>query len=159
MKKQTFLIGAVAVAIATISVLAPRETVVPQLPDVSTAATTTGTTVGVLTIQSSPLPPPTTVSVASNASIKVGDATYPITVTRDQTVLGVMRTLASTTDFRFSGRDYSSLGFFVESINGKKQADGYVWIFYMNNKKSSIGISSAMLDVGDVVEWKYERGY
>jgi len=156
MKKLFILIGAVAVVIATFFVLTPREGVVPLPLAVLATSTTTEPGISEQPVRSAPLPP---APAPANASITVGDTLYPIVVPPSETVLSAMRTLALTTDFTFSGRDYSSLGFFVESINGKKQAGGYVWIFYMNGEKSSLGISSATLDPGDVVEWKYEKSY
>jgi len=73
-----------------------------------------------------------------------------------------MRELASTTNFAFTGKDYSSLGFFVESINGlpaqagKKNSDGFYWILYVNGKSSDLGVSQAKISSGDTIEWKYE---
>ncbi len=88
------------------------------------------------------------------------DATsYVIPVHASGSVLDAMRAFASTTSFRFEGRDYPSLGFFVESINGKKPAGGFVWIFYVNGVKSGKGVSSMHVTPDDNVEWKYEKSY
>ena len=84
---------------------------------------------------------------------------YGTHVAAGSTVLDTMKTLAAEGDFTFTGRDYPSLGFFVESINEKRQSDGYVWIFYVNGVKSSIGITSLTLKPGDTIEWKYEKKY
>ncbi len=68
-----------------------------------------------------------------------------------------MRSLASSSNFTFAGREYPSLGFFVESINGKKGTNGYYWFLYVNGKSSDTGASETHLKTGDVIEWKYEK--
>lgn len=59
-------------------------------------------------------------------------------------------------DFSFEGKEYPSLGYFVESINGTKSADGFYWFLYINDTSSPLGASSALVQVGDVVEWRYK---
>lgn len=75
------------------------------------------------------------------------------------TVLEVMQTRAEKGEFSFSGRDFPGLGFFVEEINGKRNANGYYWILYVNGTSSQTGVSQTVLSAGDVIEWKYEKGY
>lgn len=70
-----------------------------------------------------------------------------------------MRTLQESGEFTFSGREYPSLGFFVESINGKYGGDGFYWILYVNGASSNTGASQTKLHAGDAVEWRYEKGY
>lgn len=94
-----------------------------------------------------------------NAIFSVSGTSYGVYAPPGSTVLAAMQTLASTTDFTFTGREYSGMGYFVESISGKKAADGYVWIFYMNGIKSGKGISSVVVNEGDTIEWKYEKSY
>ena len=110
-----------------------------------------------------PAQTPTTISPAAaqtpNVIFSVPDASYSLYAQPDTTVLGAMRILASTSDFTFSGHDYPSLGFFVESIHGKTAGKGHVWIFYVNGEKSQKGISQTILSAGDTIEWKYEKSY
>ena len=54
------------------------------------------------------------------------------------------------------GANFSGLGFFVESINGIKEGNGYSWIYYINGKKATVGVSTYRLQNGDLIEWKYE---
>lgn len=92
-------------------------------------------------------------------AVSVDGHAYSAAVSSGTSVLNAMRALASTTDFIFSGKEYPSLGFFVESINGKKNSDGYYWILYVNDKESPKGVSETFLNPGDSVLWKYEKGY
>lgn len=96
---------------------------------------------------------------APNITFIVGDDSYRLYAPPGSTVLDAMRALASTTPFAFSGREYPSLGFFVESINGKRNADGLYWFLYINNKSSNTGVSNTTLHPGDTVEWRFERDY
>ena len=86
-----------------------------------------------------------------------GSTTFTATTT--SFVLDTMHTLAAEGSLNFSGRDFPGLGFFVEEMNGRKNTGGYYWILLINGKKSDLGASQARLKEGDVVEWRYEKGY
>jgi len=70
-----------------------------------------------------------------------------------------MRTLAANNAFRFTGENYPSLGFFVESIDSKKNSNGYYWILYVNGKSADLGASSIQVHSGDTIEWRYAKSY
>lgn len=105
-------------------------------------------------------PAPTAVATQTpNITLVVEGHSYTTFAPAGATVLDAMRTLASTSDFTFTGRDYPSLGFFVESINGQKAEAKHTWILYVNGKLSGTGASQTTLKAGDSVEWKYEKSY
>jgi len=140
--KQTILLGAVLVAVTATFIYAPRAPLAPE------------------TIQT--LAPPDSIrspQAAATATVTVGENTYSVNLTSGETVLDAMRALASTSSFTFAGRDYPSLGFFVDSINGQKNAGGRYWILYVNDVSATNGVSSTVLQAGDLIEWKYEKGY
>lgn len=93
------------------------------------------------------------------ASLTVGERSYSMHVSPNETVLGAMRALEKLGDFVFGGKEYPGMGFFVESINGQKNSNNMYWILYVNGKLSGAGISQATIHPGDTVEWRYERGY
>jgi hypothetical protein len=97
------------------------------------------------------------------SSAPAGPSSLPtsvtLTATTTSTVLDVMHTLAAEGSLSFSGRDFPSLGFFVEEINGHKGAGGYYWILHINGTPSQKGASQAVISPEDVVEWRYEEGY
>lgn len=80
-------------------------------------------------------------------------------IPKNANVLDLMNMLRAEKTIGFSGKEYSSLGFFVEEISGKKNANGYYWILYMNGKPSNTGVSQTALKANDSVEWRYEKGY
>ena len=76
-----------------------------------------------------------------------------------KTVLDAMRAYQASGNFNFSGTESMGLGFFVESINGKANADGFYWFLYINGTSSNTGASQTKLTGGETVEWKYEKSY
>jgi len=110
-------------------------------------ATTTGADVSPVPKQS-PLP-------AAFATLIVDEDQYRIA--EAGILLDSMQSLRATGDLSFSGKEHPGLGFFVESVNGKKAADGYNWMLYVNDKESSTGASQTRISRGDSIEWKYEN--
>jgi len=109
---------------------------------------------------------PTTVTTESapeqlTATLKTSDRTYTLKFQPDTTLLEAMRQLTARSEqpFMFSGKEYSSLGFFVDEINGIKNdpGNGKYWIYYINGQTAQIGISNYKLIQGDIIEWKYIR--
>ncbi len=88
--------------------------------------------------------------------VLIGDAVYVGVVPNGSTVLEAMRQLQQE-GLEFEGREYPSLGFFVESINGKENADGNYWFLYVSGKSSDAGASQTRLQAGDIVEWRYQK--
>ncbi len=76
----------------------------------------------------------------------------------ESTVLDAMKTEASA-GFTFTSKSYPALGVFIESIGGLTPAEGMYWILYINGATSTLGASQARVQTGDVVTWRYERGY
>lgn len=101
---------------------------------------------------------PSTVQSAKATTTAAANV-VPVPIRAAGTALDAMRAYASSEKFAFTGREYSSLGFFVESINGRKNAGGSYWFLYINGAASEKGVSQAVLRPGDVVEWRYEKEY
>lgn len=64
-------------------------------------------------------------------------------------------------NFSFGGKEFSGLGFFVEEINGVSQnpKQGYYWIYYVNGKAASLGVSQYKIKNNDIINWRYEKNY
>ena len=67
-----------------------------------------------------------------------------------------MDKLQAESDFRYSGKNYSSLGFFVEEVNGVKNTNKY-WVYYLNGVSAKAGISTQKINSGDNIKWSYEN--
>ncbi|MDD5726542.1 MAG: DUF4430 domain-containing protein [Patescibacteria group bacterium] len=107
----------------------------------------------------SPQPTPARQTVQEQVTLKVLDKAYTQAFVKDQTVYEFMKALEASQDFKFDGKDYGQeMGFFVQSINSQTNDNtkNLYWVFYLNDKKSDVGISSARLNPNDVITWKYE---
>ena len=92
-------------------------------------------------------------------TLKINDSPYNTTVTEDTTVYSLMDKLTKETNFSFSGKNYSGLGYFVDKINGIKNdnSNGKYWIYYINGQSAKVGISNYIINNNDLIEWKYEN--
>jgi len=114
-----------------------------------------------------PQPPAPSASVSGLTSVKVNateeqaiaPTKYVVPVHSETTALAAMEAYAvANPDFRYSGREFAGLGFFVEEIGGLKNANGYYWTLFINNAPSELGASSAEVGPEDIVEWRYQKG-
>jgi len=73
------------------------------------------------------------------------------------TVLEAMYAHQAAGGFTFTGKEHPSLGFFVETINGRGAADGKYWFLYINGESSPTGASDTNVSRGDTIEWRYKK--
>ncbi len=92
-------------------------------------------------------------------SLKVNENVYRVSVSTGSSVYDLMQEAVKTTEFRFGGKIFRGLGFFVNEINGIKQdgKKGEYWIYYINDKEAQVGVSAYILKPNDVITWKYEK--
>lgn len=88
-------------------------------------------------------------------SLNTLDKNYSVKVEKDGTVYDVMKN-AEKEGFSFLGRKYPQLGFFVDEINGIKNESNKYWIYYVNEKEASVGVSKYIIKEGDIISWKQE---
>lgn len=91
--------------------------------------------------------------------LSAGEQDYHGTVQAGSTVLDAMESLEAGGAFRFMSKEFSGMGAFIESINGKTNSNGFYWILYVNGTPSQIGVSQTHVRAGDSLEWRYEQGY
>jgi transcriptional regulator len=58
--------------------------------------------------------------------------------------------------FDFKYKETSGLGNFVTEINGEKGTPGRYWIYYVNGRLGSVGVSNYILKNGDIINWNQE---
>lgn len=91
-------------------------------------------------------------------TFSVNDQNYTLQFNAGENLLTAMRRLDNADDnFQFSGREYPSLGFFVEEINGIKNnpTNNEYWGYYINGKTATVGISLYILKLNDLIKWQY----
>jgi len=94
-------------------------------------------------------------------SLLVVDKRYEVNIKEDSSVFDAMEKMQKeNTDnlFNFKYTHNASLGNFITEINGKYGTPGKYWIYYVNNKKASVGVSNYILKDGDIITWSQE-GY
>lgn len=89
----------------------------------------------------------------------IEEKSFRIPFLKGETILDAMTTAMNEDLFTFSGKDFSGIGFFVDTINGKKAERGKSYILWINGKKAEVGVSGYQLLAGDVISWTYEDNY
>lgn len=99
---------------------------------------------------------PTKQSQTNTVSLTVLGKTYTTQIKNGDSVYSVMNDLQNNKkyDFNFQSKNYPSLGAFVTKINGVEGSSGAYWIYYVDNKEASIGVSKYILKSGDIITWK-----
>lgn len=94
-----------------------------------------------------------------STKIPVDAHEYVIPIVATGTVLEAMdQYAAADPQFSFSGREFSGLGFFIEAINEKQNANGFYWTLIINDELSEHGASMAEVGPGSTVLWRYQKG-
>lgn len=83
---------------------------------------------------------------------------YEVNIKPGSSVYDLMNLLKAENKIDFSGKNYSGLGFFVESINGlKNNPTGENWVYYINGRPAPVGVSNHLIKNNDIIEWTYEK--
>lgn len=98
------------------------------------------------------------------AVMLINGAEYRTAIKPDSSVYDLMVLLKNQGKVDFKVKNYSSLGFFIDEINGIKNDPaglpaqaGKNWLYYVNGKPAPVGVSYYKLKNNDQVEWKYEN--
>ena len=108
-----------------------------------------------------PIAPYARANTSQIAVLEAQDRRYESDISQNTSVYDFMIKLQDTQDFQFSGRDFFGVGFFVEEINhvSENAQERIYWIFYVNDQKAKVGISSYIIKPNDIITWKYEKAY
>lgn len=88
-----------------------------------------------------------------------GGVTTEVPFTPGMTVHKAMLNADARDALQYETADHSSLGVFVESINGIGKDSGKNWILRVNEKLATVGASGYELQSGDHIAWTYEKNY
>lgn len=91
-----------------------------------------------------------------NIILTIPNREFNITITEGASVYDLLISISQKENVDFGFKNFSGLGFFVDSINGVKSENGKYWIYYINGKKAEEGISNYKLKEGDSILWKLE---
>lgn len=93
------------------------------------------------------------------ASIVVLGKSYDAYVSEGKNIYDLMTVLANNskdTNFTFHAQEYKGMGYFIDTINGVSGSPGAYWVYYINDKKATVGISQYILKEGDSIRWAQE---
>ncbi len=96
----------------------------------------------------------------STSTMTVGSTTYSLSFADGAVLYDAMRALrTSDMSFTFTGHEYGSMGYFVDSLNNTPNTNGKYWFLYVNGTLAPRGVSQTILHTGDRIEWRYDDSY
>ena len=99
-----------------------------------------------------------TESTKSNtATLEINGVEYKTEITEKTSVYDFMDKLRIEGKIAFKDKTFIGIGKFIEEIAGIRGDGDRYWIYYVNGKKATIGVSNYEINSGDVVSWKYEK--
>lgn len=100
----------------------------------------------------------TTQEISTSLQIDKGDGSavrvYTVTLASGTSALYQLLEAAQTQNFTVATKD-SSLGAYVNGIDGVEGSANSFWLFSVNGTPSEVGAGAYELKEGDVVEWKF----
>lgn len=105
------------------------------------------------------IPPLTTTNQTqtTTATLQIESTKYEAEITKGETVYDFMDKFRQSGKINLVTKNYTGIGVFIAEINGVKGENGKSWIYYVNGKLATIGVSNYKLKSGDIVLWKYEN--
>jgi hypothetical protein len=93
-------------------------------------------------------------SAFSEIDFYVNGTLYKAPYQEGDTVLSLMNRMQIKNEhvFNFKSKNYPYLGEFIEEINGTSEKGKY-WIYYINDKEASVGVSKLELKKDDIIKW------
>ncbi|MFA5095073.1 MAG: DUF4430 domain-containing protein [Candidatus Paceibacterota bacterium] len=98
----------------------------------------------------------TKIEKTNRAFLQINGEKLETSITEKENVYDFMIQLQKEKKISFKDKVYSGMGKFIEEINGVKNNGDKNWIYYVNDKKATIGVSNYQMIPGDIVIWKYE---
>ena len=89
--------------------------------------------------------------------LEINGTRYEGEIAEETSVYDFMAKLRGEGKISFTEKNYLGMGKFIDTIDGMKGDGEKTWIYYVNGKKASVGVSNYQIKPGDVVSWKYEK--
>ena len=93
-------------------------------------------------------------TISTSTTVIAGEKTVNLSLTLNSTLYDGLLAAERDGKIELSGKNYPGLGFFVTRIGSLQNGGGEYLFYYINGKEASVGVSSYILQDGDVVEWK-----
>ena len=89
--------------------------------------------------------------------LEINGTRYEGEVEKGESVYDFMNSLRAERKINFTEKNYTGMGKFIDSLGGISGNRKETWIYYVNGKKASVGVSNYKINPGDIVSWKYEK--
>lgn len=93
----------------------------------------------------------------TGAFLEINGEKYQTEIKDGISVYDFMDKLRSEGKINFVAKNYIGIGQFIEEINGIRGNGDEYWIYYVNGKKSDVGVSDYKIKTGDIVSWNYSK--
>ena len=110
-----------------------------------------------------PLPPVASTATGSkeiiSATLLIEGKTFTHLIPSGSSVASLLAVAQDSGEITFIGKEYSGLGMLIVGLNGKENnmnKNNLYWIYSVNGKKATKGVSQYQLSAGDAVSWSYE---
>ena len=94
---------------------------------------------------------------STKTTLEINDVNYAEEIDQKINVYDFMSKLRNEGKINFIEKNYIGMGELITEINGIKNSNEKSWIYYVNGKEASVGVSNYKLNPGDVVSWRYEK--
>ncbi len=95
----------------------------------------------------------------AQAFLEINGEKLETVIVKGESVYDFMLELQKEGKINFKDKTYSGMGKLIEEINGIKNSGDKNWIYYVNGKKATVGVSNYKINEGNMVSWKYEKNY
>jgi hypothetical protein len=75
--------------------------------------------------------------------------------TQGMTILDAMKIARDEHKLAFRDTTFPGMGPFINEVESIAPANGYFWMFCVNDTSGTVGVSAKVLNLGDQVEWHY----
>lgn len=92
----------------------------------------------------------------NTVTVKVLENSYKVSIKEGGTIYDAMNDIKNIPEnnFSFVAKEYSTLGVFVEEINGIKGENGKYWIYSVNGEEGNVSVSKYFIKNGDNILWE-----
>ena len=90
----------------------------------------------------------------NSVTVSAGNIKINLSFSLNTSLYNILEKAKKNNKIDFNGKNYPGLGFFVTDVGTLHSGDGKNLLYYINGKEAKVGVSSYILNDGDIIEWK-----
>jgi hypothetical protein len=95
--------------------------------------------------------------LSEKAILEIDSQKYEANIVAGETAYDFMAKLEQEGKISFKEKNYIGMGELITEINGLDNNGSESWIYYVNGKEASAGVSNYKLVNEDIISWNYEK--